>query len=189
MTPRPRILLWVHQLRDGLLEELVTQGIEIVALVQAEHPRVPSISIRDLFDGGPRLSEPGTPVNQKTSELFQTLQTKLTISTTVCQKAFAQITKNCLNYEVRGVITGRVVCDRELLTKLAFTDQEITVAHVRLCVTVTEDCAATQPRERRLGTDCGALAFMRIDESRNRIFIHILAQYHSENRRSPVSSK
>ena len=56
MKPRPRILLWVHQLRDGLLEELVTQGIEIVALVQAEHPRVPSISIRDLFDGGPRLS-------------------------------------------------------------------------------------------------------------------------------------
>jgi hypothetical protein len=55
MSKKPRILLWVHELREGLRTAL-SEHVTLAALAQGAHPAVESISIRDLFEGGARLA-------------------------------------------------------------------------------------------------------------------------------------
>lgn len=46
-----RIVLWIDEMNDDFLNALGAEGIEVVALIQASHPRVPSFSLHDLFYG------------------------------------------------------------------------------------------------------------------------------------------
>ena len=44
-----RVALWIDEMNSDLLEALRAENVEVVALLQASHPDVPSFSIHDLF--------------------------------------------------------------------------------------------------------------------------------------------
>ncbi len=51
-----RVALWINEMSTEYLHAFRDEGIEIVALLQATHPDVPSFSAHDLFYGSPQLS-------------------------------------------------------------------------------------------------------------------------------------
>ena len=52
-----RIALWLNELNDDYLQAFRSEGVEIVALLQATHPQIPSFTVHDLFYGNEQLSQ------------------------------------------------------------------------------------------------------------------------------------
>ena len=58
IVPRVRrIALWLNELNDDYLQAFRSEGVEIVALLQATHPQVSSFTVHDLFYGNDQLSQ------------------------------------------------------------------------------------------------------------------------------------
>ena len=51
-----RVVLWIDEMNSDLLQALRAENVEVVAVMQASHPEVPSFSVHDLFYVSPSIT-------------------------------------------------------------------------------------------------------------------------------------